>query len=247
MIRLKYIYKLYNENNMDELITFIIPTIGRDTLSKSIYSLINQTKNKWYAIVVFDGIKNNLKDILILNDKRIKFIELDEKKGNGINSAGLVRNYGMALVKTAWIAFLDDDDTLSPKYIETFYKEYELYPNIDVLIFRMKLENRIVPKIGCNNFELCDVGISFIMKTSIFQEHDLCFVADGAEDYLYLDKIRTNGYNMMISPYVTYFVRQNYQKDKDEKNLGNRVFINPEKNNLITFWAYLLIYQNSIY
>jgi glycosyltransferase involved in cell wall biosynthesis len=225
---------------MNELITFIIPTIGRDTLSKSIYSLINQTKNKWHAIVIFDGIKNNIIDNTILLDKRIKFIELDEKKGNGINSAGLVRNHGMALVKTTWIAFLDDDDTLSHNYIETFYKEYELYPNIDVLIFRMKLENRIVPKIGCTNFELCDVGISFAMKTSIFQDHGFCFVSDGAEDYLFLDKIRSNGYNMMISPYVTYFVKQEWSNE----SLGNRVFINTEKNNLLAFWAYLMIYKN---
>ena len=233
------------------LITFIIPTIGRETLSKSINSLINQTHSEWHAIIIFDGLKNNLEDELILIDKRIIFIELNEKLGNGINSAGLVRNYGMDFVKTEWTAFLDDDDTLSPLYIETFYKEYEFYPDIDVLIFRMKLENRIVPKMGCTNFEICDVGISFILRTSIFKEDGLQFIPDGAEDYLFLDKIRNNGYNMMISPYVTYFVRQdviqdvsqNVKQDRTEETIGKRVFINTEKNNLIAFWAYMMIYK----
>jgi glycosyltransferase involved in cell wall biosynthesis len=173
---------------MVETITFIIPTIGRETLIKSINSLINQTHYDWQAIIIFDGLKNNIVDLTIISDPRILFIELEEKLGNGINSAGLVRNHGIDFVKTEWVAFLDDDDTLSPTYIETFNKEYDSYPDIDVLIFRMKLENRIVPKMGCTNFELCDVGISFLLKTSIFQEDGLQFIPDGAEDYLLLDK-----------------------------------------------------------
>ena len=40
-----------------EKITFIIPTIGRDTLLNSINSLFNQTIKEWKAIIIFDGIK----------------------------------------------------------------------------------------------------------------------------------------------------------------------------------------------
>ena len=38
-------------------ITFIIPTIGRDTLSNTIKSLEEQTNQNWNAIIIFDGIK----------------------------------------------------------------------------------------------------------------------------------------------------------------------------------------------
>jgi glycosyltransferase involved in cell wall biosynthesis len=121
-----------------ENITFIIPTIGRNTLLNSINCLKNQTVQSWKAIIIFDGIKSNICN----NDNRIKIVEIN-KTGVGSNSAGNVRNYGISLVDTDWIAFLDDDDLIANDYIESFYNELKLYPSIDVLIFRMTMENRI--------------------------------------------------------------------------------------------------------
>ena len=77
-----------------DLVTFIIPTIGRNTLRNSIKSLLNQTETNWKAIIIFDGIKCNIKN----NDERIKIIEID-KMGCGKNNAGNVRNHGMSLVE----------------------------------------------------------------------------------------------------------------------------------------------------
>jgi glycosyltransferase involved in cell wall biosynthesis len=37
------------------MLTFIIPTIGRDTLHRTIESLEKQANNNWNAIVIFDG------------------------------------------------------------------------------------------------------------------------------------------------------------------------------------------------
>ena len=42
---------------MSQSITFIIPTIGRNTLEKAIQSIENQSINEWKIIVIFDGIK----------------------------------------------------------------------------------------------------------------------------------------------------------------------------------------------
>jgi glycosyltransferase involved in cell wall biosynthesis len=216
-------------------ITFIIPTIGRISLNNSINSLLNQTIENWNAIIIFDGIKSNIEN----NDLRIQIIEID-KRGLGINSAGNIRNYGMSICQTKWIAFLDDDDIIAPDYIETFYKELELYPNIDLLIFRMNLDERIIPKLETDNFYLCDVGISFIMKREIFS-NGLKFIPDGAEDYLYLNKIRLYGYKIMISPYVKYFIKKEYI-DIIRYDLGNRVFINMDENmNIITLLGYYML------
>ena len=218
-----------------ENITFIIPTIGRNTLVNSLNCLKNQTISKWNAIVIFDGIKSNIENY----DTRIKIIEVD-KMGIGENSAGNVRNYGISLVKTKWIAFLDDDDLIDEDYIEIFYKELKLYPSIDVLIFRMDSNNRIIPKINTDNFYLCDVGISFIIKKEIC-DNNILFKPDGAEDFLFLNEIRENDYEIMISPYVKYFVKN---KNLLEKNkYGNRVFINMN-NNIIIFFGYLLLSMN---
>lgn len=214
-------------------ITFIIPTIGRPTLINSINCLLKQTINDWKAIIIFDGILCNIEN----TDDRIKIIETS-KKGLGINSAGLVRNYGMSFVTTKWIAFLDDDDIISDDYIETFNKELDENNNLDVIIFRMKMDDRIVPKLETDNFYLSDVGISFIIKKEIY-DNGIKFVADGAEDFLYLDKIRENNYKIMVSPYVKYFVKMT---TCDNQEIGNRLFINI-KNKYINMVGYLLYYH----
>jgi glycosyltransferase involved in cell wall biosynthesis len=231
--------KLDKLDKLDK-ITFIIPTIGRDTLLNSINSLFNQTIKDWKAIIIFDGIKSNI----MMNDKRIKIIEI-EKKGKDVNSAGEVRNYGMSFVNTEWIAFLDDDDIIADDYIETFYKENDLYEyekeeELDVLIYRMKMGERIVPKLKTDDIHLCDIGISFIMRKEIY-DNGLKFIADGAEDYLYLDLIKKNNYNMMISPHIKYFVKEiDYnENDISKQTLGNRVYIN---NNIINNKIILLGY-----
>jgi len=225
----------------DELITFIIPTIGRSTLINSIKSLKNQTIKDWCAIIIFDGIPSNI-DVDV-DDNRIKVLECD-KKGININSAGEVRNYGMSFVETKWIAFLDDDDIIEDDYIETFYNEInlcnDLHLDLDLIIFRMNDNGRIIPKLNTDNFYLCDVGISFILKKEIYDQ-DYKFIPDGAEDFLYLDKIRRLGKRMMISPYVKYYVRKS---DDENNNIGNRVFININ-NNLMTLLCYILFFNFS--
>lgn len=222
------------------VITFIIPSLGRETLKNSINSLQNQTIENWNAIIIFDGIKSNLE----INDKRIKVLEIN-KKGNGINNSGLVRNYGMKYVETDWIAFLDDDDIISNDYLESFYEELKENNNMDVLIFRMKRGNEIIPKLNTDNFYLCDVGISFVIRKNIFN-NGIQFCSDGVEDYLYLNKIRQHNYKIIISPYVKYFVRETENNYENEK--GNRVFINFE-NQKISLLGYLLYfyYNEGIY
>ena len=80
-------------------ITFIIPTIGRSTLINSINSLLNQTDNNWNAIIVFDGIKQNI----TINDNRIKIIEIT--KCGLKNSAGSVRNEGIKLCNNSLLVY----------------------------------------------------------------------------------------------------------------------------------------------
>ena len=218
-------------------ITFIIPTIGRTTLIRTIESLLYQSVKNWNAIIIFDGVKSTIDNI---KDNRIKILEI-EKTGNNINGSGFVRNIGIKIVNTKWIAFLDDDDTISQDYIETFYNELNLYPFLDVLIFRMVIDNefqedncieennniQIIPNLHTDNFYLCDVGISFIIKKEIF-DNKLEFTQDGTEDFSLLDKIRNNGYKMIISLYIKYFIKsyayniENIIKVSDK----NRVFIN---------------------
>jgi glycosyltransferase involved in cell wall biosynthesis len=121
--------------SFDAKITFIVPTIGRATLTETIQSIANQTCGGWKAIIIFDGIPPTI----IIDDPRFQILHIAnkvERPPDQTNSAGYVRNYGIQFATTEWVGFVDDDDTIRNTYVETFFKEIAEYEN-DVVIFRM--------------------------------------------------------------------------------------------------------------
>jgi glycosyltransferase involved in cell wall biosynthesis len=197
-------------------VTFIIPTIGRETLSLTLQSLKNQTITNWKAIVIFDGIEPNISE----TDPRITIIKTPIKLGQGYNSAGLVRNYGIKFVNTEWVAFVDDDDSITPNYIESFLSELWLDP--DVIIFRMTLDDRVCPSIDSTNFFIKNVGISFAVKTELVSK--FIFIPSIEEDFEFLDKVRLKKYKIVLSPYITYTV--NKYNSINNPLMGKRGFVN---------------------
>jgi len=198
------------------MLTFIIPTIGRESLVATLQCLKNQTNNNWKAIVVFDGMTPNIKE----TDTRIKIIHTPKRLGQGHNSAGLVRNYGIKFADTEWIAFVDDDDGISSNYVELFL--FELFFESDVILFRMSLDDRICPSLEETNFYKKNVGISFVLKKSIFDK--VIFNPSWEEDFEFLEKIREHKYKIILSPRVTYMANS-YNKN-NESYFGKRGFIN---------------------
>ena len=110
-------------------ITFIIPSVGRPTLIRTLVSLQNLTIPYWKAIVVFDGVDG----VDRIDDNRISYISIP--KTGVSNHAGNVRNIAIEKSDTTWIAFVDDDDSLTPDYLEEFYKISDKQ-DPDVIIFR---------------------------------------------------------------------------------------------------------------
>jgi len=207
-------------------ITFIIPSIGRETLNETIESLEKQTNSDWNAIIVFDGCPPTYET----NDPRIRIMQIEKIGQAELSAAGLVRNAAIRQVETEWIAFVDDDDTLAHNYVETFYQESAAEPDMDVIIFRMTHYGGVVPFLSTDTFYQGSVGISFAMRLSIFQS-GIEFIPGGTEDYCILDRIRERNYKMMISPFVRYFIRKQISQEEKEcyaanHVVGNRVFIN---------------------
>ena len=179
-------------------ITFIIPTIGRETLDRTIESLINQTNPNWNCIVVFDGIESRE-----FPDERIKTMS-SVKLGNFTNihgTSGLVRNEGMKKVVTEWIGFVDDDDTIHPEYVETLEKKYLEH---DLVIWRMKFNNGIiVPKLNDESIYCGNVGISFCYKN----KDDLIFEKNwDGEDFTFVENLINLKFNYVITPEIYYNV-----------------------------------------
>jgi glycosyltransferase involved in cell wall biosynthesis len=184
------------------IITFVIPSIGRETLKRTIKSLQNINNKNWNAIIVFDNIEPNIDKNI---DSRIKVIKLNKKLGEGLNSAGRVRNKAFEYVKTQWVGFVDDDDTLNPTYIDDFLYHLKDNPNLDVIIFRMIYQDgKILPPIDEDEFFINKVGISFCMRTLDANKYK--FEPSSTEDFKLLDKLRNDKKNIIISKHVNYNV-----------------------------------------
>jgi len=200
----------FNNNNTDALITFIIPTINRNTLSRALLSLQNQTITNWKAIIIFDGCKpTDTKLLELLSNNRFVYISVNKigvLKNIIHGTAGFVRNIGMNLVKTPWIGFLDDDDYLLPNYTQHLLQEIEINPKVDLILFRMIDNDTILPPDYITDIQFRYVGISFCYKTSLFQE-GYKFTQSEKEDFELIDTIKNAQKKIVISPFITYIVR----------------------------------------
>ena len=133
-----------------------------------------------------------------------------EKTKGVINQASDVRNYGIQKAHSNWIAFLDDDDTIADDYVEIFYNEQQIF-DFDIYVFRMKMEQRIIPSHLCFDFKICDVGISFVCHKNVF--HKIMFQNSHTEDFEFLDNARKKNYKIVISNTIKYFVKEIYNKN----------------------------------
>lgn len=193
-------------------ITFIIPSVNRPSLKKSVQSLLDQTNPNWECIIIYDGVDGE--EFL---DERIKTIKI-EKKGESVKHSGrsgLVRNVGLKICKTEWIGFLDDDDTIHPDYVKTLFEKYSSY---DIVLWRMIFDNnQIVPAEGCDEIKKDNVGISFCYKNKFknvfFKENS------SVEDYNFLCDLYEKSKNLIITPEVFYYVGIVINNEENRPNL----------------------------
>ncbi len=218
----------FYENNINSLITFIIPSINRESLENTIRSLEEQKYEKWCGIIIFDNCypSENIKKKLD-NDLRFLYISIKKRGGMFIENdkirsfSGDVRNIGMSLIKTDWIAFIDDDDTISKDYLTIFTQEIKTDKLIDCIIFRMVSDNKIIPS---NNLPVLikgHIGISFIYRTSLYKEGFIFYSCD-IEDYVLLKELEDNNKKIIILPYIKYFI-------KNIKHNNNFLYTNEKK------------------
>lgn len=185
---------------MKNTITFVIPSLNRDTISRTIDSLINQTNPNWRCIIIYDGVEGKK-----FEDERIETIDSPKigVMGSVHGQSGLVRNVGLKKCNTEWIGFLDDDDTIDKKYVETLFQKYN---NYDLVVWRMKyLNGRVLPGLTMTDLIFGDVGISFCYKNkfkNLFFEKN----RDG-EDFDFIQKVKSMTNNFIITPEVYYRVQ----------------------------------------
>ena len=110
-----------------DLVSVIIPYYKkRNFIKETIVSIINQSYNFLEILIIYDD--TNLNDLEFLQeiskiDNRIKIINNYKRLG-----AGLSRNKGIEQSNGKYIAFIDADDTWSPKKKKLLVKgKLEIY------------------------------------------------------------------------------------------------------------------------
>jgi glycosyltransferase involved in cell wall biosynthesis len=196
------------------MIGFIIPSIGRETITVTLESLVNQTNPNWKCYVGFDGKEeSDIDPSILVQDERIKYFYFGEKLGDETKhhgNAGQVRNSIIGRIDDdiEWIGFVDDDDTLSKYYVEILELEKNK-KEFDCCVFRMRYDKdniKILPPFNMDTIKQNFVGISFCVRRKFIDKNKISFVNDNAEDFKYLKKISDCNGEIHISSHITYNV-----------------------------------------
>lgn len=120
---------------MNELVTIIVPVYNAEkNLGRCISSIHNQTYKNLEIIFINDGSKDKSLDILneyVQKDNRIQVVSQENK---GVSAT---RNLGIELSKGDFLYFMDADDEIEPKVVETLYTAIK--DNSDLVISNYKI------------------------------------------------------------------------------------------------------------
>ena len=206
----------FSSMHSDAFITFIIPTVDRITLFRTLTSIRQQTNQRWKAIVIFDGCAPTDESLLaLLQDTRFLYVSIKKHgvlSSNQHGQAGQIRNIGMSMVTTPWIGFVDDDDIILPNYIEKLMEESSALSNAELISFRMIDADQIVPPPFCQSILPNQIGISFAIKTALFKEGFL-FTQSEREDYHFVKEVHRAKKMIILSSHITYLTRDSIQKE----------------------------------
>lgn len=184
---------------MEDKILFIMPSINRDSIIRAVDSVRSQTDDRWHLCIVYDAVENPI----VQEEDKITCINLDTKLGVGYNSAGNVRNVAIDKFEKdyKWIGFIDDDDELDKDYVSLLFSKYNAY---DLVVFRMKRKNDILPPPNSNALAASLVGISFCYKTP----SKVRFIPSHMEDFQFLEDLqKEKSIVYSVTEEICYYVR----------------------------------------
>ena len=154
--------------NQQCIICVIVPVYKVEShLGRCIDSILAQTFSKIEIVLIDDGSPDNsprICDEYELRDPRIHVIH---QKNQGVSAA---RNAGLDWVmensKSTWIAFVDSDDWLHPKFLEYLYRAAtEQATQVAMCRFEKKSEYtppRKIKQFSCKKYTISDLFLSEI-------------------------------------------------------------------------------------
>ena len=131
----------------NDFVSIIVPVFNVEKyLSHCIDSILNQTYANFELILVDDGSTDNsgiICDEYATKDKRIKAFH---KKNGGVSDS---RNFGIDIASGKYLSFVDGDDLLDKRFLESLLKNIDGC-QIAMCYFERFLDGAIVPTIKQN-------------------------------------------------------------------------------------------------
>jgi glycosyltransferase involved in cell wall biosynthesis len=105
---------------MNIFVTTIIPTIGRETLSRAVQSVVNQKFHQAnFEVIVVNDSGRALADMSWEDIPNLQIINTNRRERS------VARNTGAAIARGKYLHFLDDDDWILPDAFDHFWKLIE--------------------------------------------------------------------------------------------------------------------------
>ncbi len=211
-------------------ISVIIPVYNSEKwLSACLSSLLAQTFRDWEAVCVDDGSTDRSANILTAYAARDGRIRVFWQKNEGPSSA---RNHGLLAVRGEYIAFVDADDEVDPRYLELMLGSLKRYPQAGLAWceFRRNDEKNICTESAASVCYSNPLGhcilhrkprLPAMIGSRFFRGSTLCDIRfpegiDYAEDILFTYRVLSTMEAAVYVPSPLYMYRKN------ESSLSNR-------------------------
>lgn len=161
-------------------------------------SLQRQTDQDFDTIIAYDHVKKHKQ---FHRTKTITYLGKDPKP-----RSGPVRNLAINNVRSPFVGLVDDDDAVTPLYVERLKNTFR-ETKADIVVFRMiytsgktlptKPLDQVLKKPG-------EIGISFAFRTEVFEK--VKFRVGTCVDFHFLSEARRLGYQIFLSEDVCYTI-----------------------------------------
>lgn len=226
-------------------ISVVMPVYNtkEEYLREAIESVLTQTFTDFEFLIVDNGSKSHIKDIISsYDDKRIKYFRLEKNQG-----PAYARNYGIKNAQGTYIAFIDSDDVALKDRFKLQIEYFNKNPNVGCLGTAVVGIGKEAEKVKFNifksNFEIemylifngCTFCQSSVMlRKSILDNNNIRYKNEyfPAEDYgLWLDLIGYTQFAVLPEVLTQYrFYPENTSHQQKE--------LQKEKTGLVQFKAF---------
>jgi len=152
------------------LVSVVMPIYNAEQyLSQAIDSVLNQTLKDFELILVDDGSTDKSSEMCDAYAEKDSRIQVIHQSNGGICAA---RNCGLEMVKSEYVAFIDNDDVYLPDLLEENYNLAKKY-NADILKYGYQYikYKKFSPACLCSSEKLAEKNLLIVQKQGLREKY----------------------------------------------------------------------------